>query len=382
MRGRSTTPDRHRANVQHLGRSELAAFCATLKLNDKIEVTSRIVALSRAAPTEAQVPFTVLVGEVMSIDDLNTHGKPKSITVDYEHDGNILTYPFPPQALSDAFIEVSHVAIAKKPLPTWGEAASKKRPRDIPPPGPDTPLGQLYTLFKHRDETSNIKELAEALKGEEFKSKVTICPGLRIIEDTSDIWHPFQIFTWVQMFKATATEAQRNTTLTAWKVELLQSILDLGVSVSSSQLGDLRAYNEARDQYGRWLLLSHIMPLDNKEQWIFGFHHLFNVCATITGLKFGQQRGSQLGQELIVEFQKSAAVVDVAAILNRVFRGRRNGSSADYPNARRTQPREPRDNSQRTLGTNEPVPGAKHERQCRYCKKYHQGADWTTHRCK
>ena len=76
------------------------------------------------------------------------------------------------------------------------------------------------------------------------------------------------------------------------------------VTVSqTTNVHDLRAYNEARDQYGRWLVLSDFTLLKTKEQWTFGFMHLFQFCGAAATLKYGSQRG---GLELITN-SKSAA---------------------------------------------------------------------------
>ena len=118
------------------------------------------------------------------------------------------------------------------------------------------------------------------------------------------------------MVAATATETQKAATITAWKMELLQSLADLGVPMTTN-VHDLRAYNDARDQFARWLSISDSSPLKTKEQWTFGFVHLFNLCAAVVTLKFGAVRGSVLRQELVNEFHKSGAIVDVASEIGR-----------------------------------------------------------------
>ena len=386
LRGRSTSAERAGpGRVPCLGRTAIHQFVATLSLGDLCFVEWRIVPLVEPQPGEGEIPFVGMFADVVSIDTSNAAGHATEVTLDYFTRGAAGerqeqgTFGLPAQELDGAFIEFKVLKKEPKPLPSFAQIL-RKRERE--------PDQTAFTLMQQAQQSQQnvVKDLVETLKSEEVKSKISLCPGLRIVEDTSDIWHPFQIYTWTNMFAATATDAQKSATSMAWKVELHQSLTDAGVTVSqSTNVHDLRAYNEARDQYGRWLALSDLTPLKTKEQWTFGFMHLFQLCGAAATLKYGSQRGGQLRQELITEFQKSAAIVDVAGALNRVFRGRQGGQSAD-PNKPRNQPR----SQSKVLGTDNPVPGAKNEMQCRYCKKYHQCADasakgrefWTTHRCK
>ena len=182
------------------------------------------------------------------------------------------TFGLPAQELDGAFIEFKVLRKELRPLPSFAQLL-RKRERE--------PDQTAFTLMQQAQQSQQnvVKDLVETLKSEEVKSKISLCPGLRIVEDTSDIWHPFQIYTWTNMFAATATDAQKSATSMAWKVELHQSLTDAGVTVSqSTNVYDLRAYNEARDQYSRWLVLSDLTPLKTKEQWTFGFMHLFHLC--------------------------------------------------------------------------------------------------------
>ena len=105
-------------------------------------------------------------------------------------------------------------------------------------------------------------------------------------------------------------------------------------------------------------------------------------------INHGFSKGVQMRSELTVEFEKSAATIDIAAALNKIFRAGRQGGGPTATKTRGSFGSNTSNNKQqRRLGTDNPTkaPG---EPQCRFCKKYHNEPNksgrevWATHRCK
>jgi hypothetical protein len=383
-RGRSTSADRSVAGL--VSRSTMITFVRSLRVGDIVDIEWRIVPLDDKAPDALACPFLTFSGPVISCEDEKCE-----VMVDYsqvEADGSMTAmgvYPLPPRALTNAFVEVKSLKKKVPPLPTFAQLGCK-RPRDDSLPDPNL---DIINILQQQAQASqnNMRDFVEAVKGEELKKKIQVCPGLRMIEDSSDIWHPFQIVSWVELMRA-QDESSRSSLIAAWKVELLQTISDVGISFSDAHFSVLRHYNDSRDQFARWLSLSPSIPLSTKKDWTFGFVQLFQLMGATAGLRFGQVRGSQLQQEFANAFQASAAVIDIGGVLNRVFRGRLQGSGGSaYEKNRFSKNNDHKSNDHKRLGSDQPVPGAKNEKLCRFCKKYHQsdeqGRDfWRTHRCK
>lgn len=382
-RGRSTTPQRSAAGT--LGRSAIAAFVAALNVGDIIAIEWRIVPLDAPSPALGISPFLPMSGKILSIEAVTAEDKPKVVAVEYTDNGQppavFGTYDLPPQAIDNAFIEIKSLVKLPPLLPTFG-SLFRKRDREEPP------QQGIQEREQSRANLHEIRLLTEAIKGEQITQKVEICKGLRIVDDDSNIWHPFRLFDWVQSIRTQETEAQRLILVTGWRVELLQSLTDAGVQFGCAGQGNhhaLHNYNEARDQVARWLLTSADTPLDTKRQWALGFQLLFSLAAAAATISFGFQRGVQLKTELSTEFEKSSAVIDMAAVLNRIFRGRRSGPSAGDNKSRDKNSGDSKPD--RRLGLDKPT-GEQGERKCQYCNKYHNQPGvtgrnfWLTHRCK
>lgn len=369
MRGRSTSVERAQRNL--MSRTQQTDFFKTLTCGDRMEISWRIVDLQSAPPTEGDVPFVVMTGTV-------TEREEDSCIVNYNEQG---IHRFPPQDLSTrgAFIEVRSLKKLPRPPLSFGHI-SLKRDREEQE-GEDRRHDRGGRGNPSPDLEHVVKGFVEAIKGEEIVKKIQVAPGLRVTDDRTRKYHPFQIYSWYLQLKATGDET---TTSTVWMVELSQALADLGVGFNRASPGDLLAYTTARDQMQRWLISTLRQTLTTKDEWCFGYTQLFQLLGSIVQIKFGYMKGYQCRQELQLEFEKPAALVDVGTTLNKFFRGRvREGStssSADKPEKRKKGGKE------RRIGADTQSPGAM---QCRWCKKWHQGpagttgrAFWGSHKCK
>jgi hypothetical protein len=349
--------------VQHMPRSAIADFVAGLTLQDHVAIDWRIVPSASAQPSLSSHPWVSMNGVVSTIDDLNAAGKPALVTVEFVGLGS---YQLPPKHPDNAFIELKSMVKKPPPLPTF-EQLMRKRSRDetnptMPPPPPPPP-----------GEAAWLKDLVEHVRGEESTPKISLAPGLRIIEDNSNTWHPFALVTWVNLARADDSKA----TAIAWKLELLQTLSDQGIQLSSrDRLNELKQYNDARDQFARLIELSPGLQLKSKDDWRFVFGSMFQLIAALVSLRFGFARAAQVRDSLYQDFDKAAAVVDIASTMSKIFRGR----TRDAGGGRQIPP-----HSSRTLGADkDPGDGAA---QCKFCKKWHKGSGqgklfWSTHRCR
>jgi hypothetical protein len=303
---------------------------------------------------------------------------PKEVIVDYENFGE---YELPAQQLDNAFIEIGSAKKLDTPLPSF-TTLCRKRDR----------TGQL-TLQSQGDagaaaDTSltQLRYIAEHISGTDMKPKIEICQGLKVMEDQSIRWHAFRIYEWVTLLRSKATQVQRDTTIQAWKVELFQALTDASVNFAAVQDGSVaavRSYNDARDQYALWLSSVHEVSLNHKGQWRLGFMLLFTLIGSAVSINFGFNRGGQVRSELIADFEKTSALIDTTAVLNRVFsHGRKGGSSTD-----RSGRNNNRTHVQQRLGS-KTATGTPGEKECFRCHTWHFEPNakpghefWRTHKC-
>ena len=330
LRGRSTSLERQQAGVPHLTRSEMAAFVAGVAVNDTITIDWRIVSLSEPAPSILQVPFQRMSGTVEQIEELSDAGNPKCVLVNYFTIDQATQervpqgiFELPPQQLEGAFIEVCTLAKSAPLLPSFAQILRPKRAREEAPREEPAPRNDL-------------RDLVEAITKEDVKRKTEVCQGLKIVVDDSMIWHPFRLYDWVQLLRTKATEQQRQTVISTWRMELLQSLTDAGVNFAGTgdNVAAVRQYNDCRDQYARWLMTTPDIALEVKRQWELGFQLLFHLAGAAVAINHGFSKGVQMRSELTVEFEKSAATIDIAAALNKIFRAGRQGGG---PTATKTR---------------------------------------------
>ena len=359
-----------------------------LNKDDRVVVEWRIVPLQAAQPDEAAVAWITMTGIVTDIEDTNQRGEPSAVIVEYFTDvagvrSSQGTYGLPPQELEGAFIELKRLERLAPALPTIHQILGRKRER--------TPPAQQFNGTTAQQPT--LKELVEAVKGEEVVAKTSVCVGLRVVEDEGELWAPFNIFTWYNLLRYQQDDGGREAVVAQWRMSMLQSMTDSGIHATQVAANVLRSFNDARDQFARWLRTCGDITLTTKRTWEFGFFMIFNVAAALVTIVHGFNRGDQLRFELKAEFNKPAAVIDIATHLSRIFRGRVSDREPPPPKHNNTgKRRAPFNNNsnssqQRQLGTDQPT-GHKDERQCRRCKKYHVGSNpnnagafWSTHKC-
>ena len=352
-------PDPDEGRYAILDRAAQAQFGSTLRKGAKYKISHRIVIFG----VEEDSPWSQWVGEVVDRDS-------EGWTIAYtENNVPMGKFNFPPPEIEGGIVEVRQL---EKLSLTPAMSTMQKRARSPEP--------------KQTDK-SELKEMVESLTGQEFRPKTTVCPGLRVSEDNSDVtlYHPFMLFAWFQIFSATAPRGT-SSNLAAWKMELLQSVTDFGVKLGDAPTYELTAYNTARDQLGRWFCFASNAVPGSKEEWAFGFLLLFDLCATIVTMKHGPNRGGQLKRELTSEFHKGSAIIDVPSVLGRVFFGRPRGGSAYIRNSRLGKLHPGAIPGAAAANTPLPtIPGQPIQRICRYCRKPHTGPPgkdfWKTHQC-
>ena len=148
MRGRSTSAERGaRVPCPTLSRSSIASFVASLHKDDCLTIEWRIVPLQAAQPDEAAVPWIVMMGTVIDIEDTNHRGEPSAVIVEYFADVAGVrtsqgTYGLPPQELEGAFIKLKRLerlAPAQESLETSHNPSLRHKPTQV-----------LSTCMKHR----------------------------------------------------------------------------------------------------------------------------------------------------------------------------------------------------------------------------------------
>ena len=87
----------------------IATFVATLQVSDQVSIEWRIVSLDQPTPTVNDAPWIQMLGTVISVESVTAQNQPKSLIIDYadatgQHVGQ---YELPPQAMPNAFIEIS-----------------------------------------------------------------------------------------------------------------------------------------------------------------------------------------------------------------------------------------------------------------------------------
>ena len=332
----------------------MAQFVAGLSVADTITIDWRIVSLSEPQPGLLAVPFQRFIGTVTDIDEWNADGVPKTVTVEYFTIDQATQermpqgiFELPPQQLDGAFIEVANLAKSAPVLPSFAQIL-RKRAREE---------GREQIQEQHQGR-NDLRDLVEAITKEDVKRKTEICQGLKIVVDDSMIWHPFRLYDWVQLLRTKATEQQRQTVISTWRMELLQSLTDAGVNFAGTgdNVSAVRQYNDCRDQYARWLLTTPDIALDVKRQWELGFQLLFHLAGAAVAINHGFSKGVQMRSELTVEFEKSAATIDIAAALNKIFRAGRQGGGPTATKTRGSFGSNTSNNKQqRRLGTDNPT---------------------------
>ena len=136
MRGRSTSAERGaRVPCPTMSRTTIAT--ASLHKDDCLTIEWRIVPLQAVQPDEATVPWILMTGTVIDIEDTNQRGEPSAVIVEYFADVAGVrtsqgTYGLPPQELDGAFIELKRLERLAPQLPRFQQILGRKRERTPP----------------------------------------------------------------------------------------------------------------------------------------------------------------------------------------------------------------------------------------------------------
>jgi len=322
-------------------------FAKSLKTGQQFAIEWRLV---DTAVAEADVAWDTYVGTVTDeIDEDND-----TCTVTYAGVEGDFDLP-PPAQYGSWFVEIRSLEKSRE-RPTLASLGRKRDREERPLPAADG--------------GRQILQLVEAIRGEDIKRRVEICPGLRVTEDESEVWRPFRLHEWIAILRAVGDDAaKRNEVVTRWRLELLQTTTDIQINFLGRDAAIAVAqYNAARDQLMRWFHTVPELTLSTKSQFELAYHLLFSLLQAMVSINYGFTRGLQLKANLVSEFSKSATTLDISHVLANIFRPDR---SSGKPVGKTPQ---------RHLGTDKQESPS--DRQCRYCKKWHSGPKWDTHRCK
>jgi len=229
-------------------------------------------------------------------------------------------YALPPEAIQGGYVEIKTTAKTGRAIPRLTHLAKPKRPREE-----ETATNHLFEDKPGTEEKVTVKDLVEAINKEQVKPKTTITQGLRTVDDQSDTWAALQLHSWHETikFKCVLGPAAIEPIIANWHFEVMKLTNDLALISGKVNPVQLRQFNAARDQVGRWLRYSGDLRMDTKRSWELPYHLLFQLVSAMVTLAYGDRRGDQAAAELKAEFDKPAAVMDLSSILNRIFRGRR-----------------------------------------------------------
>ena len=359
VRGRSSSAERRAAGI--LSRSDIRDFVRTLDKDDEFDVEWRMVDPARPFSADA-VPWAKWRGEVKQFE------APNVVEVKYRDAQNQVMGLFrvPPDEVPNGYIEYKSLKKLPKPLATLQSTAKRQRE--------ETPK-------EEQSKPSEVRDLVEALNKEKVEIKIVVCEGLRVVETDELAWHPFLILQWVASMRDKDLQQQRDIVVTAWRMELLQSLTDFGFAFSSDDpavTGAVEQYNTARELYADWLVQTPEMHLDTKRQWHLGFGLLFQLLASIVALKHGYIKSSQLISQLQAEYAKSNAVLDIPKMVGQIFRLRPRGQSQFARSRKQFQNSQPK--------KDQPKPGQPQTKICKFCHKPHTSAEsgrnfWADHKC-
>ena len=326
-----------------------------------------------------EVPWAKWTGEVKDFDEFDGS---RQAVIEYLDDSYMPVgdYALPPEAIQGGYVEIKTLAKTGRVIPRLTHLAKPKRQREE-----ETATNHLFEDKPGTEEKVTVKDLVEAINKEQVKPKTTITQGLRTVDEQSDTWAALQLHSWHETikFKCVLGPAAIEPIIANWHFEVMKLTNDLALISGKVNPVQLRQFNAARDQVGRWLRYSGDLRMDTKRSWKLPYHLLFQLVSAMVTLAYGDRRGDQAAAELKAEFDKPAAVMDLSSILNRIFRGRRG----QRPNDGRTTTSRDRNwrQPQRKPGTDKPT-GHPDEKQCFRCKKYHVGTGlgrqfWSTHQC-
>ena len=363
-----------------MSRSEIAGVIATFNMRDRVHIEWRIVdlqlAYDNAANDLAAIPLITWEGTIVEVDTI-AH----TVIVDFGADGQ---FGLPPQMIEGGFIEVHVLTRAPPLLPTLASLA-RVRPRDAddahgaPPAGP-----QDEALVGAFDRLT-----AAVTKTSEPKGKVDIVKGtLTMVESDNVLWAPFMVYRKILLAKSQGEQGALQLG-TAIRIEFNDMLVNTPSGSSDSTV--LRAYNDARDTYIKYIIQSHTTEMSTKAHWNVAFDLLAMIVKATCALKMvGSKAELEIAESLRTQW--TSGNFDVAPLLDRIFQPRGTadapGTKGDGVDKRKRKAKTPKDPAAvlgaATAGTRP------NEAQCKFCKKWHSGGTvavgtagyWRLHRCK